>query len=394
MKLTQGNLGKAILPKDKTDHIFWDDDLPGFGLRIREGGSRNYVVQYKVGKKTRRMVIGPIKRLTPEEARKQAKKELGKVSLGQDPQGEKAATKATATETFGAVAERFLTFQAKHLRPSSLYSTSLYLQQYCRRLHGLKLDTVTRREIASMLSTIAEKHGDVSADRARAALSAFFAWAMREGLCEANPVIGTNVYAGATSRDRKLTDAELAAVWLALDRNDYGDIVRLLILTGQRSDEIAKLRRSEVHDRVLDLPAERTKNGRPHIVPLSDIAYQVIEPHLGRDWLFGRRGTGFSGWSKEKKLLDAKLKIPAWQLRDIRRTVATGMAELGVEPHIVEACLNHVSGHKAGVAGIYNKATYLPPKTAALSLWENHVATIVAQAQGANVSRLRPKCVA
>ena len=108
MKLTQGNLGKAILPKDKTDHIFWDDDLPGFGLRIREGGSRNYVVQYKVGKKTRRMVIGPIKRLTPEEARKQAKKELGKVSLGQDPQGEKAATKATATETFGAVAERFL----------------------------------------------------------------------------------------------------------------------------------------------------------------------------------------------------------------------------------------------------------------------------------------------
>ena len=124
----------------------------------------------------------------------------------------------------------------------------------------------------------------------------------------------------------------------------------------------------------VDLPAERTKNGRPHIVPLSDIAYQVIEPHLGRDWLFGRRGTGFSGWSKEKKLLDAQRKIPAWQLRDIRRTVATGMAELGVEPHIVEACLNHVSGHKAGVAGIYNKATYLPPKTAALSLWENHVA--------------------
>ena len=116
MKLTQGNLGKAILPRrTRLDHIFWDDDLPGFGLRIREGGSRNYVVQYKVGKKTRRMVIGSVKRLTPEVARKQAKKELGKVSLGRDPQGEKAATKATATETLGAMVERFLSFQAKRL---------------------------------------------------------------------------------------------------------------------------------------------------------------------------------------------------------------------------------------------------------------------------------------
>ena len=340
------------------------------------------------------MVIGPVKRLTPEQARKQAKKELGKVSLGQDPQGEKAATKATATEIFGAVAERFLAFQARHLRPSTLYSTSLYLQQYCRRLHGLRLDAVTRREIASMLSTIAEKHGAVSADRARAALSAFFAWAMREGLCDASPVIGTNVYAGATARDRKLDDAELAAIWLALDDDDYGDINKLLILTGQRSDEIAKLRRPEVHDRVLDLPGQRTKNGRPHIVPLSDAAYQIIEPRLERDWLFGRRGTGFSGWSKAKGLLDAKLKIPAWQLRDIRRTVATGMAELGVEPHIIEAVLNHVSGHKAGVAGVYNRATYAPQKADALALWANHVATIVAQASGVNVSRLRPKGVA
>ena len=151
MKLTLGSVREAELPKGKADHIFWDDDLPGFGLRVREGGSRNYVVQYKVGKKTRRMVIGPVERLAPDQARKAAKRELGKVSLGQDPQGEKAAAKAkdAATDTFAVLAVRFMEFQAGHLRKPNLYSTDLYLLKHCRRLHGLKLDVITRREVAS-----------------------------------------------------------------------------------------------------------------------------------------------------------------------------------------------------------------------------------------------------
>lgn len=394
MNLKQSNIDKITLPAGKTDHIEWDENLPGFGLRVREGGSRNFVVQYKVGAKTRRMTLGSTKKFQLEQARKEAKKLLGKAGLGQDPQGEKAAARATATETFGAVAGRFIEHQAKRLRPSSLYSTTLYLNSYCKRLHGLKVEAVTRREIASILSTIAEKSGAVSADRARAALSAMFAWAMCEGLCEANPVINTNVYAGAVSRDRVLSKEEMIAIWHALPENDYGQIVKLLFLTGARRDEIADLKWSEVslNDHLIRLPGERTKNKRAFDLPLSQAAFDLlaeVNQRDDRDMVFGRRGEGFSGWSKAKRELDAKIKgVKPWQLRDIRRTVATGMAELGVQPHIVEACLNHVSGAKAGVAGVYNRAVYAKEKREAVEIWANHIAVILAQASGANVKRL------
>jgi integrase len=394
MKLTQVVIDKGrVNTAGKADFIAWDDDLPGFGLRIREGGSRNYVIQYKIGAQNRRMTLGSIKTLTLEQARKTAKKHLGNVANGEDPQGEKLAVRATATETFGAVAGRFLEYQTKRLRLSTYNATKLYLMDRCKRLHGLKIEAVTRREISSVLGTIASHNGPVAADRARSALSALFSWAVGAGLVESNPVIGANKHSGMTSRDRVLKDEELAAVWLALGDDDYGRIIKLLILTGQRRNEIADLRRGEICDRAIELPGERTKNHRPHIVPLSDAAYGLIEDRLGddgeRDLLFGKGSGGFSGFSKSKAELDTKLKgIAPWQLHDIRRSVATGMAEIGIEPHIIEAVLNHVSGHRAGVAGIYNRAAYLEPKTAALNRWAHHIAVILAQASGANVKRL------
>jgi integrase len=395
MKLKQSNVDKLQLPSGKTDHIEWDDDLPGFGLRIRAGGSRVYVVQYKVGAKNRRMTLGSTKKLHFEPARKEAKKLLGRVGLGQDPQGDKATARATASETFKAIAERFIAYQAKRLRPSSLYSTSLYLMARCKRLHDLKLEAVTRREIASVLSTIATHSGAVSADRARAALSAMFAWSMREGLCETNPTIATNTFAGAVKRDRVLTKDEIVAIWSALPDNDYGRIVKLLFYTGARPDEIGGLTWAELtplDDRLIRLPAERSKNKRAFDLPLSQPASDLIanlEQREGRGHVFGKRNSGFQGWSKAKRELDAKLKgVKPWQLRDIRRTVATGMAEIGVQPHIVEAVLNHVSGAKAGVAGVYNKAVYAKEKREAVEIWANHIAVILAQASGANVTRI------
>jgi integrase len=129
-------------------------------------------------------------------------------------------------------------------------------------------------------------------------------------------------------------------------------------------------------------------------VPLSNPAKAIIEDQLNdrpSAFVFGQRSaSGFSGFSKAKAQLDAKLPDMApWQLHDIRRSVATGMAELGIEPHIIEAILNHISGHKGGVSGIYNRATYLEPKTKALDVWASHVAVIVAQASGGNVLSMR-----
>jgi integrase len=394
MKLKSSNISTLKLPAGKREHIFWDDDLPGFGLRLREGGSRKFIAQYKLGKKQRRMTLGAASDFV--RARAKAKDVLARAHLGEDPAGARFEAKAKAAETLVAVADRFLRHKETKLRPASYYSTKLYLMGHLKPLHQMRVDQIQRRDIASQLSSIAEHHGAVTADRARSALSAFFAWTIAEGLADSNPVIGTTKYAEPPSRDRVLTEGELAAVWSALPDNDYGHVLKLLVLTACRADEIAWLRWSEIDlgERKISLPAERTKNKRPHLVPLSATTIDIIKNiprRADRDLVFGRGDGGFQGWSKCKAELDAKLNIPDWVIHDIRRTVATRMAEapVSIQPHIIEAVLNHVSGHKGGIAGIYNKATYWTEKRDALDRWEHHLAVILAQASGANVLSMR-----
>jgi integrase len=206
---------------------------------------------------------------------------------------------------------------------------------------------------------------------------------LREGLVLSNPVIGTNKPTEERSRDRVLSQDELAAVWRACREDDYGRIVRLLILTGQRREEVGAMAETEIDAaRALwTLPGERTKNRLPHEVPLSRPVLAILEKHprrSGRTLIFGEGIGGFSGWGKAKAALDARMAgagavIAPWRLHDLRRTVATGIAEIGVPPHIVEAVLNHVSGHKAGVAGVYNRALYTAEKRNALDAWARHV---------------------
>jgi len=209
-------------------------------------------------------------------------------------------------------------------------------------------------------------------------------------------VIGTNKAAELKTRERVLADAELAAIWKALPANQYGAIVRLLILTGQRREEVGGLQRSEIDfsKALIMLPPERTKNGRPHELPLTAPAIEILEaqPRRGeRELVFGEGEGPFQGWSRAKGTLDRRIasqadkngRVAPWRLHDIRRTVATRMADLGVQPHVVEVVLNHVSGHKAGVAGVYNRSLYGPEKRAALELWANHVLTIVGEPSAA-----------
>jgi integrase len=219
-----------------------------------------------------------------------------------------------------------------------------------------------------------------------------FTWAIGEGLASVNPVTGTNRIS-SRSRDRVLTEADLAAISLACSADDYGRIVGLLMFTSQRRDEVGGMRWSELDlDRLLwTIPAARTKNGREHVVPLTSAALALLpDRREGRDFIFGSgprsAGSpqqGFSGWSKAKAQLDARLEaagsaVAAWTLHDFRRTAATFMAErLGVLPHIIEAVLNHVSGHRAGVAGIYNRASYTVEMRRALAAWAGLLARII-----------------
>jgi integrase len=193
-----------------------------------------------------------------------------------------------------------------------------------------------------------------------------------------------------------LSEAELVAIWRACGEDDHGWILRLLILTGQRKTEIAALERLEIDSGTtqIELPGERTKNGRPHIIPLSDQAREILRSVLARESrkkLFGVREHGFSGWSKAKAQLDKRLarSVAPWVVHDIRRSVVTHLHELGfAQPHVVEAIVNHVSGHRAGVAGVYNKAAYLKERRQALEMWAQYIEAIVVRCSS-NVAPLR-----
>lgn len=186
------------------------------------------------------------------------------------------------------------------------------------------------------------------------------------------------------ARNRVLNDGELQILWRTLPApgDDFADIIRLLILTGQRLREISELHWSEVDfdKKTITLPPSRTKNHRQHVVPLAEPALAILKgrEQNGRVYIFGRGGKGFSGWSKSKARLDEKARLnQPWILHDIRRSTATGLATLAIQPHVIEAVLGHVSGFRAGVAGRYNLAAYEAEKRSALDLWGRHISEFV-----------------
>lgn len=401
MKFSKETAVRVSLPPGKTEAIFFDDDLPGFGLRLRAGGKRTWIVQYRIGAKQRRHTLGTIAALNYADARKAARIRLAQVGLGRDPQAEKVEAKAQAAITLTAVIDTYLNHKRSRLRPRSIAAATRYLHQHWRTLHELPINKIERREVATRLAEITVERGAIAADGARTALAALFAWALREGIAASNPVVTTNRPAQPKSRERILSDAELAEIWAACRDDDYGRIVRLLILTGQRRDEVGSMTRSEIDldGKNWSLAPNRTKNARPHTVPLSELALAIVRQtawEKDRQLLFGDGQGSFSGWSKAKAALDRRIlegrqeavkcagrqtenikAIEPWTLHDLRRTCATRMAELGVLPHIIEAVLNHVSGHKAGVAGVYNRSTYRVEKAQALARWAEHIRAVV-----------------
>jgi integrase len=219
-----------------------------------------------------------------------------------------------------------------HLKPKTLDHYSYHLKKLWRPLHKLPLAAVSRPVIAAHLRIIAKENGPVTANRARSTLSAMFAWAIGEGIAETNPTIGTNVQK-EKPRDRVLSDVEFAAIWKATPNDDYGRIIKLLMLTAPRRDEIGALRWSEIDTeaKLIALPGTGTKNGQEHQIPLSDAALTVLETcNRHRDLVFGNSPNGFAPWSRKKVALDMACGVKDWTIHDLRRTCATRMADLGV----------------------------------------------------------------
>jgi integrase len=386
MKLDNKAIVEAVLPPGSADHIFWDDDVTGLGLRLREGGSRSFVVQYRADGRTRRASLP--RGIKIADARAAARKLLAKVALGGDPQGEKIAKRKQIAHTFRSVVDAYLAAKQPELRPVSFRISKLYLTgSYFRPLHSLVVNAITRSDVATCIRAIARNHSAATAAAARRALSAFFAWAIADGMMgdAGNPVDGSHRPADPKPRDRVLTNDELVAIWRACQDDEFGRMVQLLILLGCRRQEIGGFRCSELdlNAGTWRLPEERSKNHRAHTLVLPQAALELLAAvprQTDRDHLFGVRGTrGFAGWSKGKARLDARLggSVQSWRVHDLRRTVATRMADIGILPHTIEATLNHQGGHKAGIAGVYNRSVYEREVKAALALWSEHVLALV-----------------
>jgi integrase len=410
MRLTTTTIRTLTLPDGKSDYIFFDDDLPGFGIRMRAGGGKTWVAQYSIAGRSRKMVLGSVAVLDPGRARQAAKDILAKARLGGDPANEKVVARVHAAETFGALLTSFLPFQKSKVRPTSYWANDYHLSRLCKPLHALPITSLTRRIVAAHIAKILEAKGPATTNRLHTSLSAFCTWAVKEGFLETNPVSYTNKPPENRTRSRLLTDDELIAIWhgsadmarssIGLagrgSRRDarsevceFNVILQLLVLTGLRKSEISDLAWSEIdlEANLITLPPTRTKNKRVHLVPMSKPVRALIEaqPHeSGRDLLFGARSVrGFTAWSRLKDKLDSQITqtrggpLAHWTLHDFRRKFSTDLHEkLNVPPHVVETLIGHV-GHRSGVAGVYNKSSYLEESARALGRWADLVMALV-----------------
>lgn len=395
-KLIETSAAKLALPAGAKEAYAWDSVVPGFGIRKREGGSVVFVVKYRMGQQQRKITLGKVVPGMLAEMREMAATVIAKAKLGQDVQGDKkAATQVRQAVTVGTLIKRYLEMRRGEWKERTFIEVERHLSRQAAPLHGLAIEAVTRRELAPLIDDIAANSGRTAADRLKTSLSTFLGWCVERDYIDANPATGIKRRANGGSRERVLAEAELVAIWNGCNDDDHGHIVKLLMLTGARREEFGGLLWDEVDfdKREIRLPGERTKNGRAHTIPLSDAAMGILQaiPQRGRRALvFGRGEGGYSGWSKSKERLDARLgeEVDAWTLHDLRRTFATlsGDKDFG-EPHIIEAMLNHQSGSKSGIAGVYNRAKHERGKRQLADRYGEFIAALV-EGRASNVVAL------
>ena len=386
----------------KRDAIFFDKELPGFGLRLRASGDRvrrSWIAQYRSAGRTRRVLIGSAEKVAPPDARRAARKVLAQVELGGDPQGTKVQTRQEATRSVRSIVDTYLDAKRGELRPVSLRITKLYLTgPYFRSLHPLAIGNVTRADVAAAVRAIVSKHSATTAAAARRALSAFFSWAIAEGLLGngANPVDGSFSPDGPAARDRPPPTPSSLPSGVVRGRRSRpdraaSDPARQPAPGGWRpAAERARPRRGHVGAAGNSVQEQALAHSHAAGGGM-DIIRSV--PLSARDHIVGdRAGGGCTNWSTGKQRLDHRLAgVKPWRVHDIRRTVATGMADIGIEPHHIEACLNHFGGHRRGVAGTYNRSGYERAVAAALARWADHVVRLVSGKKPGTVVKLHKR---
>lgn len=393
----------AAQPKASGDTFVWDIGLKGFGLRITPRGVKSYVIQYRVdGGPAKRMTIGihgsP---WSPAEARAFAEDFLYQVRRGLDPVAEKRQAKKEAEQlAFDSYSDRFLDLYVKHQWRGTWRRGENILNILKKHFGNKALTAIKRKDVMALLDGYVDRPGQRKL--IHSTIRKLFNWAVDQGDLEVSPIAGTKAPKAVPARKRVLSREELVCVWLA--SGELGDvfrpIVRLLILTLQRRGEVASLDWAELDlgQAIWELPGERAKNGEEHRVPLCTLALAELEEFEAkqRGLVFSTTGTtAASGFSKAKRALDKRsleimkeraakrgesvegIVFPNWRYHDLRRTGATYMQALGVPVEVTEAVLNHISGTRAGVAGVYNRYRYDPEKRRALDNWALYLENLV-----------------
>jgi integrase len=384
-----------------------DGLLRGLYLVLQPSGARSWAVRYRHRGAPRKLTIGPWPAIDLATARDLGAKALRRVAEGDDPAAEKTARRAGTADTVEHVLADYI---ARHVRRKR---TGHEIERMLRRdvewrWRGRKIQDITRRDVIALADAIEARGAPIMANRTFEAVRTFFNWCRAKDIIAGpSPCEGVKPPGDERHRDRVLTDDELRLIWSACDvvKWPYGPQVRLLILTGCRRTEIADLRWSEVdvEGRMLRLPRERVKNDRAHEVPLNTPALAVLGriPNSRSDFVFPSEtsASSASSFSRAKRRFDAAIlaatggAIPHWTFHDIRRTVASGMARLGINLPVIEKCLNHQGGSFGGIVGIYQRHSFTDEKRAALEAWGRFVTTLVTDAPAGNVVDMRRETV-
>jgi integrase len=371
---------ERIKPPQKGQVDIFDQGYPGLALRVSYGGRKSWVFFYRLGGKLRRMSLGTYPALSLADAHEAWREARKNAQSGRDPS--LAQKRSNGARDFASLLDEW--FKRDQADNRSSHSTRRLIDRNVAWGHRLVAD-IDRADVIEVLDRIVDRGSPIAARRAHAHLHRFFVWCVNRGYISVNPMMYLSKPAAERKRDRVLSDDELSRVWRAAEELGwpYGSALQLLILTGARRQEIAELNRAELKGDIIELSGSRTKNGQPHIIPLSSPALRIIEsvPRVaGSDFLFTTAGKKpITGWALVKSNLDAKLGLPEWRLHDLRRTVATGLQKLKTPLEVTESILGHTSGSRGGIVGVYQRYDYDVEKRTALEAWGAHVIELIGE---------------
>jgi integrase len=411
ISLTQ--LGAERIRPANADVIYWDNNLPGFGLRVSSKGRKSFLVQYRVRAKgkgkslERQEVLGTLAFLTVAQARDRARQAKAKASEGVDPVAERKATAAQIEAmrqadafTLNVLVERYMAeYVARNNRGTGAQTKDWLLRRWVAALGDQPAEAITEADVLGFKDRLLKGRNDgyAQVDHLIGVMKHMYAWAQTKKLVTHNPADHIAKEWKYKARERYLSQDEIKRFWTACDAIGWpaGPIFKLLLLTGQREAEIGSMRWAELNldERTLNLPSGRTKNGKAHTVHLSDLALEIIAalprfPNDGSPYVFTYDGKkAFRSFTRNRQRVQKLMgdDVPDFTVHDLRRTAVTLMVQIGVAHHVADKILNHTGGKISGVAAVYNRFEYLDERRDAFEALARKVAAIISD----NVVQLR-----